>query len=114
MLREIDFTQNIKTLNVKPYTNKITQVTDHKCFGSAIYYDCISSKVDVSMGKTWISPTANSSYNPPRTLKLDQMACSASSDALTSHQLAGIAAVLAQKHGTCTKTYPHDSWRIGR
>jgi len=36
-----------------------------KCLGSVIYYVCISSKVDVSLGKTWISPTANFSYNPP-------------------------------------------------
>ena len=32
------------------------------------------------MGKTWISPTANSSYNPPPTLKLDHVASSASSN----------------------------------
>jgi len=48
-----------KYQNVKPYTNKITQVTSHQCFGSAIYYDCISSKVGVSTGKIWISPTVN-------------------------------------------------------
>ena len=73
-----------KYQNVKSHTNKITQVTSHKCFGSALYYDCVSSKVDVSMSKTWISPTANSSYNPLSTLKLDYMASSASSNSATS------------------------------
>jgi len=47
-----------KYQNVKPHTNKITQVTYHKCFGSTFYNDCISSTVDVSMDKTWISLTA--------------------------------------------------------
>ena len=69
-----------KYQNVKSHTNKITRVTIHKCFGSALYYDCVSSKVDVSMGKTLISPTANSSYTPPPTLKLDYMASSGSSN----------------------------------
>ena len=55
------------------HTHKITQV-----FGIRNFYVCISSKVDVSMGKTWISPTANSWYNPPPTLQLDHMASSAS------------------------------------
>ena len=52
----------------------------HKFFGSAIHYYSISSKVHVSIGKTWTSPTANSSYNPPLSLKLDHMASSASSN----------------------------------
>jgi len=42
----------------KSSTHKINQV-----FG--IYHVCRSSKVHVSMRKTWITPTANSSYNPP-------------------------------------------------
>jgi len=51
--------------DVKPHTNKC--VKSNKCLGFAIYYVCISSKVDVSMGKTWISPAANSSHtsSPP-------------------------------------------------
>jgi len=58
--------------------------TSHKCFGSAICYACISSKVHVSTGKTWISPTANSSSNPPPTLKLDHMASRASWNSASS------------------------------
>ena len=50
----------------KSSTHKINQV-----FG--IYHVCRSSKVHVSMGKTWITPTANSSYNPPSTMRLHQM-----------------------------------------
>ena len=58
----------------------------HKCFGSAIYYDGISgsSKVDVSMGKTQISPSDNRSYNPPPTLELHLMTSSVSSNSASS------------------------------
>ena len=38
-----------------------TWTNSHECLGSAMYSVCISSMVDVSMGKPWMSPTANGS-----------------------------------------------------
>ena len=52
---------------------KLIQIKSHMCLGSAIYYVCVSPKVDVSMGKTWIIPTTNSTQNPPSTMRFDQI-----------------------------------------
>jgi len=107
-IKDCDEQNSVWLTHVKIYQNITIQIQSNNFFKSAIYYVCILSKVDVSMGKTWISPNGVSSYNPPSTLQPHQMASAAFS--LAEYTVRVRKLLLrnsVQAHDNCLEVLPH-------